>query len=53
MVLVTIKTQSNSEGGVTDVLTGEARDVDPHATVVAQAQKSKIWKEYIENGLKV
>merc|ERR1712217_967622 len=51
IALMTLKLEPNATGGFTENLTAEALAVDPACKTFADAQKSSIWKAYIEKGV--
>ena len=52
VILVTLKTRVDSEENPVDILSGEAKLVDPNVKVVSEAKQSHLWDEYIKNGIK-
>ena len=52
VLLVTCKSKVDATSGVPlQELDGDACDVDPKCKTVAEAQKSKVWAEYIKKGI--
>eukprot|EP00007_Cunea_sp_BSH-02190019_P006257 CAMPEP_0174233484 /NCGR_PEP_ID=MMETSP0417-20130205/3506_1 /TAXON_ID=242541 /ORGANISM="Mayorella sp, Strain BSH-02190019" /LENGTH=700 /DNA_ID=CAMNT_0015311701 /DNA_START=243 /DNA_END=2345 /DNA_ORIENTATION=- len=51
VVLVTVKTEPDQDGGFSDQLFAEATTVDSACKTVSDAITSAKWKEYIRNGI--
>eukprot|EP00746_Dinoflagellata_sp_MGD_P119861 gnl/MRDRNA2_/MRDRNA2_55598_c0_seq2.p1 gnl/MRDRNA2_/MRDRNA2_55598_c0~~gnl/MRDRNA2_/MRDRNA2_55598_c0_seq2.p1 ORF type:complete len:260 (-),score=57.08 gnl/MRDRNA2_/MRDRNA2_55598_c0_seq2:325-1104(-) len=51
IALLTLKLDPDGKGGFTNKLTGDALNVDPACMTFEDAQKSLIWKEYIDSGI--
>ena len=52
-MIVSLKSMPNEDGSFNDTLAPEAANVDPTCTTVGEAQKSQVWKDYIDQGIKV
>merc|ERR1740117_1008007 len=51
IALVTLKLEPNATGGYTNKLAPQALVVDPACTTFEEAQKSSIWKKYLDQGI--
>jgi long-chain-fatty-acid--CoA ligase ACSBG len=51
IAVMTLKLEPNGVGGFTDKLTAEAAAVDPACKTFADAEKSAVWKTYMEKGV--
>lgn len=51
IMLITLKLEPNATGGFTNKLAPDARAIDPSCETFEDAQKSKIWQQYIHKGI--
>merc|ERR1712217_74216 len=51
IALLTLKLEPNAVGGFTNKLTAEALTVDPTCKTFEEAQKSEVWKQYLNRGI--
>lgn len=51
IALITLKLEPNATGGFTNKLAPQALAVDASCTTFEEAQKSSIWKQYLDQGI--
>jgi len=51
IALITLKVEPNATGGFTNQLAPQAMAVDPACKTFEDAQKSAIWKQYLDQGI--
>jgi len=51
VALITLKVEPNATGGFTNQLAPQALAVDPACKTFEEAQKSSIWKQYLDQGV--
>jgi len=51
IALMTLKLEPNTTGGFTNKLAAEALAVDPACKTFEEAQKSDVWKRYVDSGI--